>query len=77
MRKVYVCDPLCYDTHYAQKGGGFPLYVGAGVQKGHGIGGLFSGLAKLAIRPLLKRAGKSILQSGARFAGDLIDVKNV
>jgi hypothetical protein len=79
MRKVYICDPHCYDRHYTQKGGGtgnFPVYIGSGVQRGHGIGGLFSGLAKMAI-PLLKTAGKTLLQSGARFAGDLIRGKNV
>jgi len=80
MRKVYVCDPHCYHAHYQQKGGGFPIYVGAGVQRGHGLGGIFSGLAKMAI-PMLKSAaksaGKTLLQSGAQFAGDLLGGKNI
>ena len=79
MRKVYVCDPHCFDDHYVQKGGGFPVYIGAGGQRGHGIGGIFSNLAKMAI-PLLKRAaktaGRQILKSGAQFAGDLLEGKN-
>ena len=75
-----MCDPQCYAHHYSQKGGGFPVYVGAGVQRGHGIGGLFSGLAKMAL-PLLKSAaktaGKSLLSSGAQFAGDLLKGRNI
>ena len=79
MKQLYICDPHCY-THHSQKGGGFPIYVGAGVQRGHGIGGLFSGLAKMAM-PLLKSAaktaGKSLLSSGASFAGDVLKGKNI
>jgi hypothetical protein len=80
MRKVYVCNPHCFEDHYLQKGGGFPIYIGTGGQRGHGIGGIFSGLAKMAI-PLLKKAaasaGKTLLSSGAQFAGDLLQGKNI
>ena len=83
MRKLYVPSQHCFDCHYqVQKGGGsshFPIYSGAGVQKGYGIGGLFSGLAKMAI-PMLKTAAKSagrtLLKSGVQFAGDLAQGKN-
>jgi len=79
MRQLYICDPHCYANHQ-QKGGGFPIYVGAGVQRGHGIGGIFSGLAKMAM-PLLKSAaktaGKSLLSSGAQFAGDVLKGKSI
>jgi hypothetical protein len=81
MRKVYVCNPHCFEDHYLQKGGGgFPIYIGADGQRGHGLGGIFSGLAKMAI-PLLKKAassaGKTLLRSGAQFAGDLLQGKNM
>lgn len=80
MRKLYCCNPQSYDTHFVQKGGGFPIYVGSGIQRGHGIGGIFAGLAKMAV-PLLKSAaksaGKTLLRTGAQFAGDLIQGKNV
>ena len=46
MRKVYVCDPHCFADHYVQKGGHFPVYIGAGGQRGHGIGGISQVLLK-------------------------------
>lgn len=81
MRKVYKCNPYCFETHYLHKGGNIPVFVGAPTQRGHGgLGGIFSGLAKMAV-PLLKSAaksaGKTILKSGAQFAGDILSGKNI
>lgn len=68
------------DYYRQQAGGSINVFSGAPLQKGHGIGGLFSGLIKGAL-PLLKqgakKVGREILGSGINIAKDLMQGKNL
>ena len=69
-----------YDDYYTiQAGNGLPVFVGARMQRGHGIGSVIGGLLRGAI-PLIKKGasaiGKQALRSGVEFAGDLLQGKS-
>lgn len=80
MRKVYCCNARLYDDHFLQTGKGLPIFIGSKGQRGYGLGGIFSSIAKAAI-PMLKSAaksaGKTLLKSGAEFASDVLQGRNV
>ena len=61
-----------FEDYYLQqaKGGGLPVYIG-GSQRGNGIGGILSGLARMVV-PVLKRGGKSILKETLRTGVDIL-----
>ena len=61
-----------FEDYYLQqaRGGGLPVFIG-GSQRGHGIGGILSGLARMVV-PVLKRGGKSILKETFRTGVDLL-----
>jgi len=70
-----------YQNYYLhQVGSGWSPYSGAVYQRGHGVGGILAGIGK-AVFPLLKTGaktvGKQLLQSGARFVGDVVSGQNV
>ena len=72
---------MSYDDYYArQVGGALPYFSDARVQKGHGLGSLFSGLIR-SVAPLTRRGavalGKPALTTGVQIAGDVVAVKNV
>ena len=81
-RRGHCCDdnrPL-YESYYAdQAGSGLPVFVGARMQRGHGIGSVLGGLFRSAV-PLIKKGvstlGKQALRSGLEFAGDLLQGKS-
>lgn len=65
-----------YENYYAlQAGSGLPIFVG-GVQRGHGIGSILSGLVRSAA-PVLKNIGKKVggklLRTGLGVASDMLD----
>ena len=68
------------ENYYAGQVGGLPVFSGAPYQRGHGLGSLFRGLAKMAI-PLLKkgakRLGKEALSTGLAIGSDVMQGKNV
>jgi len=73
-------DPKLWVEFFASQhgGGGF---IGDPFQRGgFSLGGLFKGLARVAL-PVLKRAGKSVakqaLQTGMQVADDVIEGKNL
>ena len=77
-RKRHCCNtnsPLYGDYYATQAGSGLPVFAGARMQRGHGIGSVLGGLFRSAV-PLLKRGvstlGKQALRSGLGFAGDLL-----
>lgn len=77
-RVLYCCDDSkkTYEDYYTtQVGNGMPVFMGASVQRGHGIGSLFGALAKSVV-PLLKTGGKVLgkqaLRSGVKLVGDLM-----
>ena len=67
-------DRKAYDDYYLnQCGHGMPVFYGACMQRGHGIGSIFSGLFQ-SIFPVLKRVvpviGKKALQTGIDIVSD-------
>ena len=68
MRTKYCCDVTAHENYYLnQIGHGTPYFSGAAYQKGYGLGGIFSSIAKSVV-PLIKSGakavGKQVLQSG-------------
>lgn len=75
-RNVPCCDPKLYENYYVnQAGNGLPVFSGARVQRGHGLGNIFSGLVKAAM-PLVKSGvkalGKHGLKTGIQIAEDVL-----
>ena len=79
MKVNYCCgdgDGRAYEEYYMQQGGrGLPVFHGARVQRGHGIGSIFGGLFR-SFFPILKRLapiiGRKALQTGVQIAADII-----
>lgn len=69
-----------YVSYYAQQSGsGLPAYVGRRHQRGHGLGGILSSVARgvaSTLLPIVKTAGRQALQGALRegvgFAGDVL-----
>lgn len=64
-----------FEEYYKrQAGNGLPVFIGGKSQRGNGLGGLLSGLARMVV-PVLKRGGKSILKetlrTGVGMLGDV------
>ena len=73
----YCCDDdrKVYEDYYLnQCGHGMPVFYGARMQRGHGLGSIFSGLFR-SIFPMLKRVapviGKEALQTGIDIVSDV------
>ena len=69
-----------HESYYMRQiGHGSPYLSGAAYQKGYGLGGIFSSIAK-TIMPLIKSSaktvGKQVLRSGVGFASDVLKGKN-
>lgn len=70
-----------YTKYYTdQAGHGLPVFAGARIQKGHGIGSILGGLARM-VMPLAKQVlpivKKQALRTGARVVGDLIQGRSL
>ena len=52
------------DYYVHQIGHGMPVFGGATMQRGHGVGNILRGLLKVAL-PLVKTVGKSVLKKSA------------
>ena len=87
MKVAHTSDKNLFDRYYLnQAGGGGVVFKGARMQRGHGLGGLFSGILKSAIPllksglkaavPMFKRGamtlGKQMLDTGMNVAGDML-----
>ena len=73
----YCCDGdrKTYEDYYLnQCGHGMPVFYGTRMQRGHGLGSIFSGLFR-SIFPVLKRVapviGKKALQTGIDIVSDV------
>ena len=59
---------------------GLPVFVGATVQRGHGLGSLFGGLIR-SVMPLIKRGAlplkKGALKTGFGVAGDVLSGQSI
>ena len=70
-----------FEDYYLQqaRGGGLPVFIG-GSQRGHGLGGILSGLAHMVV-PVLKRGGKSLIKetfrTGVDILGDVVSGSNI
>lgn len=76
MRVPYCCDSHAHEQYYVQQaGGGLPVFAGARVQQGHGIGNVLGGLVRMAI-PLLKSGAgvlkREAVKAGVGLAGNLL-----
>lgn len=74
MRQTYCCDDdrETFDNYYAgQCGKGMPVFEGARMQRGHGIGSIFSGLFR-TIFPLFKKVAPVIGRKALQLADDVI-----
>ena len=79
-RYTHRADPALYEQYYLnQAGNGYPVFAGSRMQRGYGLGSIFSGLFKAAT-PLLKRGakalGKQALSTGMELANDLLEGRN-
>ena len=81
MRKAYTSDDGRYMHYYMnQAGGELPGFIGSSTQYGHGLGGIFRNLFRMAV-PLLKKGfniAKPHLKTAASgFIGDVVtNVRN-
>ena len=78
MRIKCCCDAKADENYYlSQVGHGMSYFAGARVQQGYGLSNLFSFIAK-SVFPLVKKGakilGKQVLQSGVKFASDVVVV---
>jgi hypothetical protein len=56
MKVMYCCnaDKASLDQYYANQAGGYmPVYAGARMQRGHGLGSIFSAIGRFAL-PILR-----------------------
>ena len=73
-----MADP--YTKYYLEQAGhGLPVFSGARTQRGHGLGNIFGGLAKMVL-PLVKSALPTIkrqaAKTGMRIASDVLRGKS-
>lgn len=71
-----------FDQYYLRQasGAGLPVFAGASIQRGHGLGNILNSAFR-AFMPALKSAGKALLhqglQTGAHVLDDVISGQNV
>ena len=69
-----------YEKYYLnQVGGALPVFAGARIQKGHGLGSMFRSLVRMAAPLLVKGAkavGKQVLRSGVQVMNDVASGHN-
>ena len=75
-RAAHCSDAKLYDDYYVgQVGHGMPFFAGTRIQRGHGLGNIFSGLVRAAM-PLVKSGvkalGKQAAKTGMQIAGDVL-----
>lgn len=75
-KERYCCHPKQYDDYYTnQMGHGMPVFTGARLQRGHGLGNVLSSVLRMAM-PLVKSGAKTLarqgLKTGLKVAGDVM-----
>ncbi len=75
----YCCDDdtQAYERYYRnQCGHGLPVFSGARMQRGHGLGSIFGGLFR-SVFPIIKKyapaIGRKALHTGFKIANDVAD----
>lgn len=62
-----------YGNYYAaQSGGGLPVFKGSAYQRGHGIGGFLSGMARGILPTVLPGLKSTVLKHGIGLATDVL-----
>lgn len=77
-------DSKAYENYYLrQVGQGMPVFEGANLQRGYGLGGILSGLLRSAVpllKPLLRQGakalGKHAMKTGVSIAQDALAGQN-
>ena len=59
------------DYYTRQAGHGLPVFMGNRYQRGHGLGNILGGLARMVV-PVLKRGGQTLLKEGLRTGADIL-----
>ena len=79
MKKQFCCDAsrFAYEDYYLkQSGSGMPVFQGARMQRGHGLGSILSGFFRSAwplIQTGAKAFGKQVLRTGLQIANDVAE----
>jgi hypothetical protein len=83
MKKKFCCDAsrAMYEEYYCQqRGGEMPVFAGARMQRGHGLGNILSGLFRKIVLPFVKRNvkmfGTRALKTGMEIADDVMEGKS-
>ena len=75
-RAAHCNNSKLYDDYYVgQVGHGMPFFSGTRIQRGHGLGNMFSGLVRAAmplVKSGMKALGKQGLKTGLQIAGDVM-----
>ena len=75
-RAAHCANARLYDDYYLrQVGHGMPFFSGTRIQRGHGLGNIFSGLVRAAmplVKSGLKALGKQGMKTGTKIAGDVL-----
>jgi hypothetical protein len=79
MRSQYVSAPDAYINYFVEQAGGNAVFRGTKIQRGYGLGSIFSRLFRFAM-PLFKRGakhvGKAVGKTGASFLTDVVSGAN-
>jgi len=79
MKRQFCCDAsrFAYEDYYLkQSGSGMPVFQGARMQRGHGLGSILSGFFRSAwplIQTGAKAFGKQVLRTGLQIANDVAE----
>ena len=82
MKRQFCCDAsrFAYEDYYLkQSGSGMPVFKGARMQRGHGLGSILSGFFRSAwplIQTGAKAFGKRVLRTGLQIANDVAEGQN-
>lgn len=73
--------PCPYESYYCQQAGrGLPVFAGAPLYRGRGLGNVLAGLGRM-VMPILKSGGKALLKegvaSGLKVAEDVLSGESV
>jgi len=62
-RKAYCCDAsrnFYRDYYFRQSGGQMPVFAGASIQRGHGLGSMFGAFFRRLVLPFVKNNAKNV-----------------
>jgi len=75
-RRAYCCDASrdLYQEYYTrQNGGEIPVFAGARIQRGHGLGSILGGFFRRLVLPFFKNNGKRMLSNAVKTGMEVAD----